>query len=77
MTRDRLARAQTLGSILGPRPRLGDLLRVYVHLLIGARLRTNRRSRCEQPNSRAFIKCKSGAFMVQSLRHGWKANEAN
>ena len=31
----RLARAQTFGSILRPRLRLGDLRQVYVHLLIG------------------------------------------
>ena len=32
---NRLARAQTLGSILGPRLRLGDLRQVYVDLLVG------------------------------------------
>ena len=35
MTGDRLARAQTLGSTLGPRLRLGDLRQVYVDLLVG------------------------------------------
>src|SRR6266516_1624045 len=34
VTGDRLARAQTLGSTLGPRLRLGDLRQVYVDLLV-------------------------------------------
>jgi hypothetical protein len=35
VTGDRLARAQTHGSTLGPRLRLGDLRQVYVDLLVG------------------------------------------
>jgi hypothetical protein len=35
VTGDRLARAETLKSIFGPRLRLGDVRQVYVHLFIG------------------------------------------